>query len=301
MTARKQKAPLAQRTRAERVAIGNAGLSEDAAVLAVRPIGIIHTRMLTKFEAPHQPDQTGQDLATIELNADCDFEQALHSLEGFDRIWLIWWFHKNDTWRPKIIPPRGDETKRGVFATRSPHRPNPIGISVVRLVNISGRQVTIGSCDLLDGTPILDIKPYVPSCDAFPDSRIGWLADVEASYAAPPRFRVRMSKRATEQLEWLKANQINFIERAVELLQRDPSENRARRIKECGDNLFRMGCAEWRIFYSLHENEVVIEFFRPGYVVRTLLDPGHEVIPNRDTQLGFLNRWPELSELSGSV
>jgi len=77
-----------------------------------------------------------------------------------------------------VVPPR-DTVKRCVLATRSPHRPNPIGLTAARLVSVRGRRITIAEHDLLDGTPVLDVKPYVPYCDAHPDAAAGWLAGVE--------------------------------------------------------------------------------------------------------------------------
>ena len=127
--------------------------------LTLQPIGVIRTGMTSKFDAPHQPTAGEEEQSVIELYPGMEFEKALLDLKGFEYIWVIWWFHKNLHWRPKVLPPRGDSVKRGLFATRSPHRPNPIGISAVRLIDVEGLQVKIGNCDLVNETPILDIKP----------------------------------------------------------------------------------------------------------------------------------------------
>src|SRR5581483_8669087 len=133
------------------------------------PIGYIHTPYQERYSAPRQPGllrdsevSIRQTRSTIVLNEGENFEQALEDLEGFEKIWLIYVFNRNEYWKPKVYPPRGERRKRGLFATRSPHRPNPIGLSLVDLINIDGRNVTVGNVDLLDGTPILDIKPYIP-------------------------------------------------------------------------------------------------------------------------------------------
>ena len=110
----------------------------------------------------------------IELFPHCNYEQALEDLAGFERIWLLFVFDRNSNWKPKVLPPYGIERKVGLFASRSPYRPNPIGLSAVELVKIEGLKIYIRNFDLLDGTPILDIKPYIPEADAFPDSRAGW-------------------------------------------------------------------------------------------------------------------------------
>src|SRR6202042_3087805 len=106
---------------------------------------------------------------TIVLEAGRDFEHALSDFAEWDYLWVLYWFHLNDGWRPKVLPPRS-KVRRGVFSTRSPHRPSPIGMSVVKLVRVEGLTVHVRGVDMIDGTPVLDIKPYVPSADAIPDA-----------------------------------------------------------------------------------------------------------------------------------
>lgn len=149
-----------------------------------RPIGFLRSPYTRRIDAPHQGTvvagtQTGERaLATLELHDWLD-EKVLQDLEGFDRLWLIFAFHRSEGWKSSVRPPRGGP-KRGVLATRSPHRPNAIGLSAVELVGIDGRTLHLRGVDLLDGTPVLDIKPYVPYADAFPDARAGWIDDLDA-------------------------------------------------------------------------------------------------------------------------
>jgi len=255
-------------------------------MLELAPIGFIQTQIVNKFDAPHQPDGSQGLRSVIELLPKRDFHKSLEDLEGFEYIWLVWWFHKNSTWRPKVRPPRGDGVKRGLFATRSPHRPNPIAITAVRLINVSGLRLTIGDCDLIDGTPILDIKPYIPKVDSFPTAKIGWLAEVEEFYDQEPSFEVAFSSLAQEQKDWLEGQGVSFFQRALKILERDPTPNRTRRISKF-DEIFRMGCAEWRVFFSVEDNKVEIKYFRAGFPKEKLLAPGAEVIVNRDVQLAF--------------
>lgn len=149
-----------------------------------RPIGIIHSPYARRIDAPHQSTvvegtESGEPaLATLELS-DWVNEQSVQDLAGFERVWLIFSFHLSEGWRPTVKPPRGG-SKRGVLATRSPHRPNSIGLSAVELLKIEGRTLHLRGVDLLDGTPVLDIKPYVPYADAFPAARAGWIDELDA-------------------------------------------------------------------------------------------------------------------------
>jgi tRNA (adenine37-N6)-methyltransferase len=149
-----------------------------------RPIGILCSPYARRIDAPHQGTvvegtESGESvLATLELAEWLD-GKVIQDLDGFDRIWLIFAFHLNDGWTSSVKPPRGGP-KRGVLATRSPHRPNSIGLSAVELVGIEGRTLQLRGADLLDGTPVLDIKPYVPYADAFPAARAGWIDELDA-------------------------------------------------------------------------------------------------------------------------
>ena len=157
-----------------------------------RPIGILLSPYSRRIDAPHQSTvvegtETGDfAIATLELQDWLD-EKVIQDLSGFDRLWLIFAFHLSDGWKSSVKPPRGGPN-RGVLATRSPHRPNSIGLSAVELVKIEGRTLHLRGVDLLDGTPVLDIKPYVPYADSFPDSKAGWIDELDAKlgrYFAP--------------------------------------------------------------------------------------------------------------------
>ncbi len=152
---------------------------------SMRPIGVMRSPYRERFGTPHQGNTTigtrTRETAEghVELLSHIPLE-ALRDLEGFERIWLLYVFHMNPGWGPLVRPPRGPKSpKRGVLATRSPHRPCPIGLSCVELVRVAEREVHVRGHDLLDGTPVLDIKPYVRFADAFPDARAGWVETVE--------------------------------------------------------------------------------------------------------------------------
>ena len=138
----------------------------------LRPIGIIHTPHRDQDGAPIQPAFAEGARGTVTLFA--PYVEALADLDGFERIWLVFEFDRSAPWKSRVVPYR-DVVERGLFATRAPARPNPIGLSAVRLVSVDGNTLQVQDVDMLDGTPLLDIKPYVPAFDAYPDSRAGWV------------------------------------------------------------------------------------------------------------------------------
>jgi len=119
----------------------------------------------------HRPPAQGQ----VELLP--EYTEALSDLDGFERIWLIFCFDRSEGYRLRLVP-RSDTVERGLFATRAPYRINPIGLTTVRLLVVEGNVLTVEGVDMLDKTPLLDIKPYIPRSDSHPDSRTGWLEKV---------------------------------------------------------------------------------------------------------------------------
>lgn len=158
---------------------------DTSATLSCQPIAFVRSPYARRIDAPHQStvvegtETQAAALATIEFVADFP-AAAYRDLAGFERIWLVFAFHRSEGWKTEVRPPRGGG-KRSVLATRSPHRPNPIGLSAVELVAVGAGVLQVRGVDLLDGTPILDIKPYVPYADAFPASRAGWIDAIDAS------------------------------------------------------------------------------------------------------------------------
>lgn len=153
-----------------------------AETLMLKPIATIQSDFPEKFGIPRQSGIVRSLTARIVFAPEYRNRDALRGLEGFSHLWLIWEFTKarRDSWSPTVRPPRlGGNTRMGVFATRSPFRPNPLGLSCVRLEHIDcdtpeGPVITVSGADLLDGTPIYDIKPYLPYCDAHPDATGGF-------------------------------------------------------------------------------------------------------------------------------
>ena len=169
--------------------------------MTLHPIAHVRSPYAHRIDAPHQSTVVAGTETGLESEALVEFESAIpasafRDLQGFDRIWLIFAFHRSQGWKAEVRPPRGGG-KRSVLATRSPHRPNAIGLSAVELVGIEGHALRVRGIDLLDGTPVLDVKPYVPYADAFPDSRAGWIDSIDVrhgKHSAPGPRKPRQPK-----------------------------------------------------------------------------------------------------------
>jgi tRNA (adenine37-N6)-methyltransferase len=137
----------------------------------LKPIGTIHSSLKTPEETPIQ---TSRSTITGELEVFPEFEAGLEGIEGFSHLILLCYLHQAPEESLLLVKPFLDDHTHGIFATRFPHRPNPIGLSVVRLIGRQANRLSIAGLDMLDGTPVLDIKPYVPDFDIFPADRVGW-------------------------------------------------------------------------------------------------------------------------------
>jgi tRNA-Thr(GGU) m(6)t(6)A37 methyltransferase TsaA len=144
-------------------------MSQD---IVFKPIGFVHSPFKEPRGVPIQP-RAGKDIrGTVEVLP--EYARGLKDLEGFSHIILLFNFHLSEGYELEVLPFL-DDVKRGVFATRAPRRPNPIGLSVVRLLKVEGNVLHIADLDIVDGTPLLDIKPYVRHFEAEEEIRIGWL------------------------------------------------------------------------------------------------------------------------------
>lgn len=142
----------------------------------MRPIGVIHSPFTEKTQTPIQPFRSQ---ATGKVVVDAEYAEGLQDIEGFSHIILIYAFHRSSGYELRIKPFL-DKDLRGLFATRYPRRPNPIGMSTVRLVSRKGNELEIEGVDVLDGTPLLDIKPYIPGYEVeelASQAQIGWYAN----------------------------------------------------------------------------------------------------------------------------
>lgn len=254
------------------------------------PIGLYRCSQTYRYEAPRQGVFSGNEGEVI-LNEGSGFEEALRDLEGFSRIWILFEFHLNETWRPMVRPPVSPDGRRiGVFATRSPHRPNRLGMSCVKLMGVKGLRVFVGESDLLDRTPILDIKPYIPKADAFPDARTGWLEQTH-----PDPWQVSFEEIAREQMTLIRSLSGLDLENFCRIqLSLDPTSSERKRITEESRGEYAIGCRTWQILFRISEKEKAVRVLRiRSHYTEEELAPGTEdKYGDKDQHRIFLARFP---------
>lgn len=218
-------------------------------MIQLEPIGYIQTSSKEKADVPRQGTLALGNKGIIRCLPKKNFEQALEDLEGIERIWILSWMNQIGHWKAKVQPPRS-VGKKGVFATRSPHRPNPIGLSCVKLIRVQGLDLHIEDHDLLDKTPILDIKPYLPYADSFSEVKLGWMEEEVA---------VNRIFWKEEALQVAKAISLEVsidlkqkIEDRLRFFIQPTSSNRVKRIKE---DLYLQAYKYWRIVFKKSSTE----------------------------------------------
>ncbi len=185
------------------------------------PIGYLKSCYPEKFGVPRQPGLVKKAFSELQIRSDLQPEISLQGIEGYSHIWLEFVFHLNTSQRfhAKVHPPRLEGQTMGLFATRSPHRPNPIGLSLVELVEVKNDTLIFAGADLVDGTPILDLKPYLPHIESVPSARDGW---VSATSFSP--IDVTFTTGSLEALQlWIAKNGRNELQEVIiDMLKQDP-------------------------------------------------------------------------------
>ncbi|MBO7147762.1 MAG: tRNA (N6-threonylcarbamoyladenosine(37)-N6)-methyltransferase TrmO [Lentisphaeria bacterium] len=255
---------------------------------AFSPIGLVHCASRYRYEAARQGVYSEGNEGVIELQPGHGYETALEDLSGFERIWVLFVFHLNETWRPKVTPPLTGIKKRiGVFATRSPHRPNRIGMSCVELVKIEGLKIYIRNHDLLDLTPVLDLKPYIPSADAFPSSKAGWRDEVDAS-----EIPVDFTADALEKFAFIKEIAGRDLTHFCKVqLAHDPVSPDRKRIISYSDGSYTIGCRTWKIAYTVDEQGVHVYDVHSNYLPEELLPDADDRYQDKDQHRRFLEKY----------
>lgn len=255
------------------------------------PIGVFHGGATYKYEAPRQGIYSG-GVGRVELSPSRNFEMALRDLEGFERIWLLFVFDRNGAeWRPTTRPPiAGPGPERvGTFASRSPYRPNPIGLSCVRLVSVKGRMLEVDEADLLDGSPILDIKPYLPAADAFPEAKAGWV-DLRQAGA----WRVVASELFSRQAAFVReAGGPNVEATARVQLSSSPFDASRKRVTRMEENEGTLSLRMFRLRFCADEATHIVTLVRleSGYAPEELR-ADEDPYADKALHRGFLKAFP---------
>lgn len=233
--------------------------------MLLTPIGTFHSEQKEPYQAGRQPDEQSLK-GYIQLEPGKNFEQALQDLDGCSHLWIIFGFHLNKSWKPLVQTPRSDK-KIGVFATRAPYRPNPLGLSLVKLERIAGLKIEVEGNDLLDGTPIYDIKPYHPEHDQAQNASIKWLED-----SLVKKYQIVFSPVAQTQLDYLENHGLSALKTFIcRQLEYDPlNSNKKRVVPMLG--YFTLSYRTWRVDFTESENTIAVLGIRSGYTEQELKD-----------------------------
>ena len=230
--------------------------------LNLAPIGYFKCQKNQAFETSSQGhlDQSNE-IGCIELNKGLNFEQALNGLQEMSHLWVFFWFHQKSNWKPMVQVPRGSLKKQGVFATRSPHRPNPIGLSLLEIVEIKGLKIFVKNFDLLNETPILDLKPFHPEADRPLDPQLGWMENLNAL-----EYSIALSPIFSKQFQFLQEQNITeLLSFARQQLRFDPFNWKKKRVVLNENQTGTLAYRTWRIDFSWNDSQIQLEKIRSGY------------------------------------
>ncbi len=203
-----------------------------------------------KFGIPRQSREESPILTRIVFEPDYRMPEALRGIDGYSHLWLIWGFNTTD-WSPTVRPPRlGGNTRMGVFATRSPFRPNPLGLSSVRLVGIENGDLIVSGADVLDGTPIYDIKPYLSFSDSHENARNGFAEDTK-DYGLEVKWDI-ISR------EWIENGSIldrAWIDEVSYILSQDPRPG----YQDDPEREYKLDYAGWKVTFCIQKGAVLVK------------------------------------------
>lgn len=233
--------------------------------MKLKVIAYAHNGHTDKFGIPRQSREESPILTRIVFEPEYQVQEALRGLEGFSHLWLLWGFN-TDSWSPTVRPPRlGGNTRMGVFATRSPFRPNPIGLSSVRLIKVEsreseeGRQLSllVSGADVMDGTPIYDIKPYLSFSDSHPEAVNGFAEEskdyhLDVVWENINRDQVKTSTRVLHDSYTPPAD----IQREIAyILSQDPRPA----YQDNPQREYKMDYGGWRVTFSAKKNTIFVK------------------------------------------
>ena len=212
-----------------------------------------------KFGIPRQSREESPILTRIVFEPEYNVPEALRGIEGYSHLWLIWGFSKVDSWSPTVRPPRlGGNTRVGVFATRSPYRPNPIGLSSVRLVRVGQGELVVSGADVLDGTPIYDIKPYLSFSDSHPDAKNGFAEEHKNDHLEVDWeliSRKCLDNGSILPREWLDDVEEKWVRDVEYILSQDPRPA----YQDDPEREYKMDYAGYTVTFSVNKQVVVVK------------------------------------------
>ena len=257
-----------------------------------QPLAYIRTAARYRYEEPRQ-SVFSPTPARLEFVSDARFRDALADLEGFERIWIIAVFHLNvnpdrtANWNPKVRPPvTPEDRKYGVFSTRSPHRPNPIALSCTEIDHMEGTVIHLKSCDLLDGTPVLDIKPYIPEADSFPESAAGWRDQLREDV-----WTIDYAPAFLAQAEFLREfgapDMLAFCRIQLSI---NPLDKTRKRLEQLENGMYAIGCRTWRIHFTAdpEKKRLAVHGIVSHYSPDELLPGAEDKYGDKDIHRAFL-------------
>lgn len=254
-------------------------------------IGHIRNHQHYHYDAPRQAVFAAGN-ALLEWS-DPVYRNCAEDLTGFARIWLIWVFdqNKHSSWHSHVrVPVPAEKDHYSVFATRSPYRPNPIGISAVELLEIRKDGLLIGACDLLDGTAVLDVKPYIPEVDAFPQAQAGWRDRVEKRL-----YNVEFSPQAAGESRFICENGALDIANFCQVqLQHRPLDKSRKRLEFDGENnLWVIHYRTWKILFTVNEDNVQVNILKilSNYTAEELLPGTPDKYQDKELHRAFIKRY----------
>ncbi len=259
-----------------------------------QPVAYIRTAARYRYEEPRQ-SVFSPTPAQVEFLP--QYQDALSDLDGVERIWIIAVFHLNvnpdrtANWNPKVRPPISPDNKKyGVYSTRSPHRPNPVSLSCVEVEKIEKNIIHLHACDLLDGTPVLDIKPYIPEVDAFPQSSAGW----RDRLSPDEKWNIAFLPEIQAQADFLKENGApDMISFCRIQLAYNPLDHSRKRLEDRGGGLYAIGCRTWRILFRADQDKkhITVQEIRSNYETAELLPGTQDQYGDKDLHRAFLSLW----------
>lgn len=239
-----------------------------AELIQLQPIGIFHGERASKSAIPRQGVLSNQK-GYIEFEKGFDHKLALSGLESMSHVWVIYHFHEAQSpAKPLVRPPRAPDKQVGLYATRAPYRPNPLGLTLAKIEKVENGRLYLALVDLLDKTPVLDLKPYVTESDQASNPKLGWIDEIEM-------WKFELSPLAERQSQWLHQNGLSEIYDVLESqLGTNPLQFNRKRIVRTQENQFVLSYRTWRFFLSIEEinrTSTVIKIYS-GYTENDLLD-----------------------------